>query len=147
MIRWVENRLQVDRNRIESLFGEDLRNSIALWSSISKWDGYPWCVLSSHSLVQNYFWHQDYLYLHFSSNHTHKTKTGTANRWETTDSHPPGSIKLSGQPIAGVSFCCGFYHSTWAAPTWIKLFFILSNFWKIISPPCWKFQIFRIEGN
>jgi hypothetical protein len=67
--------------------------------------------------LQNYFWHQDYLYLHFSSNLTHKTKTGTANSLETTGSHPFGSIKLSGQSIAGVSFCCAFYHSTWAAPT------------------------------
>jgi hypothetical protein len=32
--------------------------------------------------MQNYFWHQDYLCLHFSSNRTHKTKIGTANRWE-----------------------------------------------------------------
>jgi hypothetical protein len=29
---------------------------------------------------------------------THKTKTGTSNRWETTNSNSPGPIKLSSQP-------------------------------------------------
>jgi hypothetical protein len=43
------------------------------------------------------------------SNPSHKTKTGTANRWETTSSNPPWPIKLSSQSIAGVRFCCAFY--------------------------------------
>jgi hypothetical protein len=30
-------------------------------------------------------------------NSTHKTKTGTANRWETINSNPPRPIKLSSQ--------------------------------------------------
>jgi len=30
-------------------------------------------------------------------NPTHKTETGTANRWETTNSKPPGRIIMMGQ--------------------------------------------------
>jgi hypothetical protein len=40
---------------------------------------------------------------------THKTKTGTTNKWETTNSNPPGPIKLSSQSTAGVRLCC-VYH-------------------------------------
>ncbi len=47
-------------------------------------------------------------YLLFS-NPTHGTKTGTTNRWETTNSNPPGPIKLSSQSIASVRLCCAFY--------------------------------------
>ncbi len=36
-----------------------------------------------------------------SSNPTHKTKTGTANSWETTTSNPIGLIKLSSQSETG----------------------------------------------
>ncbi len=39
----------------------------------------------------------------------HKTKTGAANRWETTtNSNPPGSIKLSNRSRAGVKLCLAF---------------------------------------
>ncbi len=47
--------------------------------------------------------------IYFFSNPTHTTKTGTANRWETTSSNLPGSIKLSSQSTAGVRACCVFY--------------------------------------
>jgi hypothetical protein len=43
------------------------------------------------------------------SNPAHKTKTGTANRWETTNSNPPKPIKLSSQSRAGVRPCCAIY--------------------------------------
>jgi len=33
----------------------------------------------------------------FFCNPTHKTETGTANRWETTNSKPPGQIIMMGQ--------------------------------------------------
>jgi hypothetical protein len=39
-------------------------------------------------------------------NPTHKTKTGTENEWETTDSNPLGAIKLSSQSTVGVRLCC-----------------------------------------
>jgi len=42
------------------------------------------------------------------SNPTHQTKTGTANKWETTYSNPPGPINLSSQSTTGVRPCCGF---------------------------------------
>ncbi len=38
-------------------------------------------------------------YLLFFSNPTHKTKTGTAKRWETISSNPHSPIKLSNQSI------------------------------------------------
>ncbi len=39
----------------------------------------------------------------------HKTKIGTGNRWETTNSNPPGLIKRSSQSTAAVRLCCAFY--------------------------------------
>jgi hypothetical protein len=49
------------------------------------------------------------LVISFFSNLTHKTKTGTANRWETTNNNPPGPTKLSSQSSVGVRLCCAFY--------------------------------------
>jgi hypothetical protein len=65
--------------------------------------------------LQNYSWHRDYIFLPTAPI---KLKLGlqTDGRrliWPPT----PGSIKLSGQSIAEVSFCCAFYYSTWVAPT------------------------------
>jgi hypothetical protein len=40
---------------------------------------------------------------------THKTKAGTANKWQTTNSNPPEPTKLSSQSTAGVRLCCAFY--------------------------------------
>ncbi len=37
------------------------------------------------------------------SNPAHKTKTGTANRWEYTSSKPPGPIIMIGQSETGSS--------------------------------------------
>jgi hypothetical protein len=37
-------------------------------------------------------------------------KTGTSNRWETSNSKSPGPIKLSSQSIAGVKLCCAYWH-------------------------------------
>ncbi len=45
----------------------------------------------------------------FFSNLTHKTKSGIANMWETTNNNPPGPTKLSSQSIVGVRLCCAFY--------------------------------------
>ncbi len=53
--------------------------------------GYPFstwpCKTISHILVSSILFH----------NLTHKTKTGTANSWETTNSKPPGPIIVIGQ--------------------------------------------------
>ncbi len=48
-----------------------------------------------------------YRYLLFS-NPTHKTKSGTANRWETTNSNAPGPIKLSGKSQQMLGFAVPF---------------------------------------
>jgi hypothetical protein len=45
---------------------------------------------------KKYFLHPR-LVIYFFSYPTHKTKIGTAKRSETTDSNPPGAIKLSSQ--------------------------------------------------
>ncbi len=50
-------------------------------------------------------------------NSTHKTKTGTANRWETTNSDPPRPIKLSSQSTVGVRLCCALLPASANRPT------------------------------
>jgi hypothetical protein len=55
--------------------------------------------------LQKHFSHPD-LVIYLFPNPTHKTKTGTASRWETTNSNLPGPIKLSSQSTAGVKLCC-----------------------------------------
>jgi len=52
--------------------------------------------------LQKYFLRPGFSYLLFS-NPTHKTETGTTNRRETTNSNPPGQIKLSNQSETGIS--------------------------------------------
>jgi hypothetical protein len=58
--------------------------------------------------LQIYFSHPS-LIIYFFSNPTHKPKTGTANRWQTTNINPLGPLKLSSQSTAGVRVCCAFY--------------------------------------
>jgi hypothetical protein len=57
--------------------------------------------------LQKNFSTSQFCYLLFS-NPTHKTKTETPYRlwWETTDSNPPGTIKLSSQSTTRVRLCC-----------------------------------------
>jgi hypothetical protein len=57
--------------------------------------------------LQKYFPHPS-LVIYFFSNPTHKTKTGTSNRWETTSSNPAGPIKLCRQSTASVRLCSDF---------------------------------------
>jgi hypothetical protein len=52
--------------------------------------------------AKSFFSHPSFSYLLFS-NSTHKTKIGTANRWETSNSNLPGLIKLSSQSETGGS--------------------------------------------
>ncbi len=52
--------------------------------------------------LQRYFSHSSFSYLPFS-NPTHKTKTGTANRWESTNTKPPEPIIIIGQSKTGSS--------------------------------------------
>jgi len=76
--------------------------------------GYPFstwpCKTISHILVSSILFH----------NPTHKTKTGTANRWETTNSKPLGPMAnqkqwaviisyLSYSSLAGAQLCCALY--------------------------------------
>jgi hypothetical protein len=163
MIRWVENRLQVDRNR----------NWIPLWWRFEEFNGsmilykqmgwiplmcielsLTWCNCSKPAPWVLSMWPCKiisgikitfvYIFLPIAPI---KLKLGLQTEGRLVIAiHPPRSIKLSAQSIAGVSFCFSSYHRTWAAPTWIKLFFILSNFWKIISPPMLKFSKIRNWG-
>jgi hypothetical protein len=64
-----------------------------------------WCSVCDPAKI---FLTSKFSYLLFS-NLTHKTETGTANRWETTIATPPGPIKLSSQSLSGVRLCCAFY--------------------------------------
>jgi hypothetical protein len=53
--------------------------------------------------LQKYFSHPSLVFFPPTLVPTHKTKTGTSNRWETTISNPPGPIKLSSRLTVGVS--------------------------------------------
>ncbi len=69
--------------------------------------------ISSHACyvtLQKTFLTSKFSYLLFS-NPTHQTKTGTANRCDTTNSNPPGPIKLSSQSTAGDRLCCACYQA------------------------------------
>jgi len=57
--------------------------------------------------LQKYVSHPTLVCLLFS-NPTHKTKIGTANWWEITNSKPPGPIKLSSQSTARPKYVLGF---------------------------------------
>jgi hypothetical protein len=63
-------------------------------------------------LLQKYFSLSSFSYLSIC-NPTHKTNTGTANRWETTKSNASGAIKLSSQSESGssqsIQFDCIYY--------------------------------------
>jgi len=54
---------------------------------------------ASYVTLQIYFSHPSCS--NFFSNRTHKTDTGTASTWETTNSKPLGPIKLSNQSKIG----------------------------------------------
>ncbi len=56
-----------------------------------------WCSVCDPAKI---FLTSNFSYLPFS-NPTHKNKTGTANRWETTNSKPPGPIIMIGQSQTG----------------------------------------------
>jgi hypothetical protein len=47
--------------------------------------------------------HIQVLVIYFIPNPTHQTRTGIANRWETTNSKPPGRIMTSGQSLRVVN--------------------------------------------
>jgi hypothetical protein len=58
--------------------------------------------------LQKYFSHPS-LFISFFSNATHKTKTGTANRWETTNSNYLGNEQLVlgfAVPFTSLSILC-----------------------------------------
>jgi len=57
--------------------------------------------------LQKYFSHPS-LVISFFPTPPHKTKTGTANTWETTSTNPRRPIKLSNQSTAGQQQVLGF---------------------------------------
>jgi hypothetical protein len=58
--------------------------------------------------AKKYFAHPS-LVIYFSPTPPINLKTGTASRWETTNSNPPGPIKLSSQSTTVVRPCSAFY--------------------------------------
>jgi hypothetical protein len=96
---WMEQKSEYDPTHIQMLQGTmGYKNRFGVRSSPVMLSMWPCKKIS---------WIQVWLFTF--SNPTQKTKTGTANRWETTNSNPPGPIKLSSQSTAGVRFCCAFY--------------------------------------
>lgn len=74
-------------------------------------------------MVQKCFWHPSFV-IYFFRNLTHKTKTGTANRWETTKSKPPGLIIMIGQSeigSTGQTLICRCAGLLWHLPSSAKL--------------------------
>ncbi len=70
------------------------------WKVLHVWKG-------KRTSFKNIFFTSKFSYLLFS-NPTHKTKTGTANRWETTNTNPRLPFKLSNQSTAGQQQVLGF---------------------------------------
>jgi hypothetical protein len=75
------------------------------------------CTGAQYVTMQKYF-SDPSLVIYFFSNPTHKTKIGTANRWETTSSKPPLVNQKQGttltsyllhSSLADASFCRTFY--------------------------------------
>jgi hypothetical protein len=81
-------------------------------------------------------------YLLFS-NPTHKTKTWTANTWETTNSNPHGPIKLSSQLTTGVRLCCAFYQPQQTVQTFC------AKLYSYAKPACFDFSSsnFYLQGH
>jgi hypothetical protein len=71
-----------------------------LCSSVLHEPVHGWAISSCAQCVtlQKYFSHPSVV-IYFFSNLTHKTETGTANRWETTNSNPPGQSGNNNQII------------------------------------------------
>ncbi len=101
---------------------------------------FPMCPKSSstggqYAILEKYFSHPR-LVIYLFSNTSHKTKIGIVNRWETTNSNPPGPIKLSSQSTEG------------SAVPFTSLSSIL---WKNVGPkpfcwaelPCFEFSSFN----
>jgi hypothetical protein len=75
------------------------------------------CTGAQYVTVEKHF-SDPSLVIYFFSNPTHKTKTGTANRWETTNNKPPLVNQKQGttlrsyllhSSLAGAQLCCTFY--------------------------------------
>ncbi len=60
---------------------------------------------AQYGALQKYFSHPS-LVIYIFSNATHQTKTGIANRWETTNSN---QVKLSRQWTTSVRLCSALY--------------------------------------
>jgi hypothetical protein len=80
-------------------------HTAAVFHKLKYFEHLHWCSVCDPAKI---FLTSKFSYLPFS-NPTHKTKTWTANRWETTNSNPHGPIKLSSQLTKGVRLCCAFY--------------------------------------
>ncbi len=104
---------------------------VSIMLESSKLKAFP---AAQYVALQKCFLHSS-LVLFFFFIPTHKIKTGTANRWETINSKPPGPITMIGQSetqgaavrayllhssLASVRLCCVFYqrqhtvHKCWA---------------------------------
>jgi hypothetical protein len=90
-----------------------LRNSFKCYISLQ--GANPWLLVhyvrawSQCVIVHKYFSHPRSVIYFFFSNHSHKTKTGTGNWWETTDSNPLQPLKLSSQLTTDVTLHSAMY--------------------------------------
>jgi hypothetical protein len=76
-------------------------------------------MLTQYVTLQEYFSHQSLVIYFFFGNPTNKIETGTANRWETTNSKSPGPSTSQIQFITLFSLqvhkvCCAFSPATTA---------------------------------
>jgi hypothetical protein len=91
--------------------------------------------------LQKYFSHPS-LVIHLFFNLTHKTKTGTANRWETTNSKPLGPIIMIGQSETGSSSQILFITLVWQVLGFAVPFTNLSRLQK-----CWAKTILLSQSS
>jgi hypothetical protein len=92
----------------------------ALWKSFFACSRTLWlflCTCAQYVTVQKHF-SDPSLVIYIFSNPIHKTKTGTANRWETANSKPPLVNQKQGttlrsyllhSSLVGAQLCCTFY--------------------------------------
>jgi len=83
--------------------------------------------------LQKYFSHPS-LVIHLFFNLAHKTKTGTANRWETTNSKPLGPIIMIGKSETGSSSQILFITLVWQVLGFAVPFTNLSRLCKNAGP-------------
>ncbi len=124
---------------------------------LCSWSDPPWSMSLVCNPAERYLTSK-FSYFHFS-NPTHKTKTGTANRWETANSKSPGAIIMISQwerkqgpavrsyllysSLASVRLYCAFHQPQQTVQKWWGKTILLSQTGIVDFPS----SNFNLEGE